>query len=111
MKITSKQVKTIYAIDLQFKDFSKIFAAAKADEWRPEAAFKEFNLEDTTLGNVRACFQALKEADSIQYIVNKLGFDGIENYGYYNKRKGCYTMQVYDRGDMLNGAYYSPNNE
>lgn len=105
MKITNAQVKTIYHIDLQFKDFSKIFAAAKTDEWRPETAFKEFDLGDTTLGYVGACFKALKEASSIQYIVSKLGFDGVENYGYYNKVKGCYTLQAYDNGDTLNGAY------
>ena len=106
MKITKKQVKTLYTIDVQFRDFSQVFSAAKTDEWRPNSAFKEFDLNDTTVGNVRDCFQNLKEAASIEYLVSKLGFDGIDNYGYYNKRKCCYTMVVYDNGDTLNGAYY-----
>lgn len=106
MKITSKKVKTVYNIDIQFKDFSDIFCAAKADEWRPDSALGEFDLTDTTIGNVRKCFEALKEPKSIQYIVRKLGFDGVENYGYHNKRKGVYTMVVYDDGDTLNDNYH-----
>jgi hypothetical protein len=105
MKITNSEVKTIYTIDIQLKDFANIFSAAKSDEWKPEAAFKEFDLTDTTIGNINTCFKGLREADSIKYIVDKLGFDGVENYGYYNKRKGVYTMAVYDRGDMMNGNY------
>lgn len=105
MKITKSEVKTIYTIDIQFKDFADIFNAAKSDEWRPKAAFSEFDLTDTTLGNVGSCFKGLKEAASIAYIADKLGFDGVENYGYYNKRKGVYTMSVYDTGDAMNGSY------
>ena len=105
MKITKSEVKTIYTIDIQFKDFAEIFNAAKSDDLKPEAAFKEFDLNDTTLGNIVSCFKGLKEAASIRYIVNKLGFDGVENYGYYNKRKGVYTMSVYDTGDAMNGSY------
>lgn len=106
MKITSKKVKTIYNIDIQFKDFSEIFGEAKADEWRPNDALTEFDLTDTTIGNIRNCFEALRDAKGIQYIVRKLGFDGVENYGYYNKRKGVYTMVVYDDGDTLNDNYH-----
>ena len=88
MKITKSEVKTIYTIDIQFKDFANIFSAAKSDEWKPKAAFKEFDLTDTTIGNINNCFKGLREVDSIKYIVDKLGFDGVENHGYYNKRKG-----------------------
>lgn len=105
MKITSTQVKTVYHIDIQFSDFSKIFVAAKSDEWRHDSEFGEFNLQDTTVGNIRDCFKNLKEVKSIQYLVRKLGFDGVENYGYYNDRKGVYTMSVYDEGDTVNGNY------
>lgn len=107
MKITSSEVKTIYTIDIQFKDFSEIFCAAKEDEWRHDSELGEFDLNDTTLGNIRKCFESLREARSIQYIVRKLGFDGVENYGRYNKRKGVYTMSVYDNGDLLNDSYYT----
>lgn len=105
MKIVTTEVKTLYTIDVQFTDFSEIFSKAKTDELRPSKAFKEFNLEDTSLGYVRDCFKALKEDASIKYLVDRLGFDGIDNYGYYNKRKGVYTMRVYHRGDTLNGNY------
>lgn len=107
MKITKSEVKTIYTIDIQFKDFAEIFNAAKSDDLKPEAAFKEFDLTDTTLGNIGSCFKNLKEAASIRYIVDKLGFTGVENYGYYNSRKVVYTLVVYDNGDMLNGIYSS----
>lgn len=105
MKITTSQVKTLHTIDIQFKDFSEIFCAAKADEWRHNKELGEFDLTDTTIGNIRKCFEALKEPKSIQYIVRKLGFDGVENYGYYDKRKGVYSMVVYDNGDTMNGNY------
>lgn len=105
MKITKSEVKTIYTIDIQFKDFAELFNTAKSDEWKPESAFKELDLTDTTIGNIGSCFKGLKETSSIEYIVTKLGFDGVENYGYYNKRKSVYTMVVYDRGDMMNGSY------
>ena len=105
MKTVTVEVKTLYTIDIQFSDFAEIFSKAKTDEWKPKEAFKEFNLEDTTLGNLRKCFETLKEVASIRYLVDKLGFDGIDNYGHYNKRKGVYTMRVYDRGDTRNGSY------
>lgn len=105
MKITEKKVRTIYTIDIQFKDFADIFCKALEDDWRHQSEFGEFNLKDTTIGNIKSCFENLREAKTIQYIVRKLGFDGVENYGYYNSRKGVYTMVVYDNGDLLNGAY------
>lgn len=105
MKITKSEVKTIYTIDIQFKDFAEIFNAAKSDEWKSESVFKEFDLTDTTIGNIGSCFKGLTETAYIEYIVSKLGFDGVENYGYYNNCKGVYTMVVYDIGDMMNGSY------
>ena len=105
MKITQSEVKTIYTIDIQFKDFAEIFCKAKTDEWRHSSEFGEFNLGDTTMGNLQECFKNLREVKSIQYLVRKLGFDGVENYGYYNDRKGVYTMVVYDSGDTINGTY------
>lgn len=106
MKITESQVKTIHTIDIEFKDFSDIFVEANTDEWKPTEAFAEMDLTNTTMGNLRTCFHQLKETATLKYIVSKLGFDGVENYGYYNKRKGVYTMVVYDRGDTLNLTYH-----
>lgn len=106
MKITKAEIKTMYTVDIAFKDFSDIFCAAKEDEWRHNSEFGEFDLTDTTIGNIRNCFKQLREVKTIQYIVRKLGFDGVENYGYYNDRKGVYTMVVYDSGDTLNGTYH-----
>ena len=108
MKIVTTEVKTTYTIDLQFKDFAEIFSKAKSDPGRLDAEFSEFNLDDTSLGYMRDCFQKLnsnKNPKSIEYIVRKLGFAGIENYGLFNKRKGVYTLRVYDRGDTLNDNY------
>lgn len=105
MKITETRVKTFYTLDLEFKDFSKIFCEAKTDEWRHRSEMGEFNLNDTTMGNIRDCFYNLQEPKTVEYIVRKLGFDGVENYGQYNSRKGVYTLVVYDNGDLLNGTY------
>ena len=107
MKTTQIKVKTIYDIEIEYSDFSAIFVKAKKDITRL-GAFEEFNLDDTTIGNIRKCFESLnthcfsehckQSCEDLQYIVRALGFDGIENYGYYAKNKNAYKMVVYNNG-------------
>ena len=107
MKTTQIKVKTIYDIEIEYSDFSAIFVKAKKDITRL-GAFEEFNLDDTTIGNIQKCFKALdahcfsercKQAcEDLQYVVRALGFDGIENYGYYDKDKNRYKLVVYNNG-------------
>ncbi len=106
MKVVKKQVKTIYDIEISFKDFSKIYAEAKDDFYcEGYKAFKSSNLDDTTIGNIRKEFKNLKDANTIKYIVYKLGFDRVENYGLYKEKfdgTGVYSMVVSNDGDELN---------
>lgn len=106
MKITGKEVKTIYNIEIQFKDFADIYAAAKNDVMcEVMRAFPNSDLSDTTMGNLKHEFETLDDTNTIQYIVRKLGFDSIENYGYFKKKSegfGVYRMTVSNYGDDLN---------
>lgn len=112
MRKVTIEVKTIYDIRFDFHDFLRIFSAAKDDRTRLHE-FENFNLDDTTMGNIRKCYLSLAEfsiclppdeskqkADNLRYIVRKLGFDGIENYGYMprNDEREEYHMTVFNRG-------------
>ena len=112
MRKVTIEVKTIYDIRFNFHDFMKIFAKAKEDPTRIHA-FDNFNLDDTTMGNIRECYKSLgklsffltpeeskQQAENVRYIVRNLGFDGVENYGYLPKddEREEYHMSVYNRG-------------
>lgn len=104
MKITKKEVKTIYTIEISFKeycDFRHESALQKA-----LGAFEGVDLEDTRLGTIAEEFKKLfDKTKTLQYIVQELGFDGIENYGYHKEtEKGCgvHRMTVYNFGDDFN---------
>jgi len=107
MKTKQIQVKTIYDIEIEFKDFTKIFTEAKNDPTRIDA-FQDFNLDDTTIGNLRDCFKNLsafcfdprceQACKDLRYIVRKLGFDNIENYGGFFKGKETYSITVSNNG-------------
>ena len=109
MRKVKIEVKTIYNIRFDFHDFVKIFAAAKEDPARINA-FSDFDLEDTTMGNLRNCFDSLRgcsffledngrqRAKNLEYIVNKLGFDGISHYGGMYDDETEYSITVYNYG-------------
>lgn len=105
MRKTSIEVKTIYSIRFDFHDFAKIFAEAKNDPARLKA-FEDFNLDDTTMGNLRDCYKSLgvlfggrQKTENLKYIVRCLGFDGVENYGgFYSHDEEEYCITVYNRG-------------
>lgn len=110
MKITGKEVKTIYDIEINFKDYCELRSKAKGNTAAEVmGAFEDTNLEDDTMGTLRKEFCNLQfKSDSVktlQYIVRELGFDGVENYGYHkDKGEGCgvHRMVVYNNGDDLN---------
>ena len=110
MKKLSIKVKTIYNIQIEYIDFCNIFTEAKNDPTLLDA-FKDFNLNNTTIGNIRSCFKMLdahffsdrcnQACKDLEYIVRKLGFDGIENYGGFFKDKTVYSITVYNNGSDL----------
>lgn len=111
MKTNSIAVKTHYDIRFDFHDFVKIFTEAKKDPTRINA-FEDFDLDDTTMGNLRSCFlslgdlsfflsaeQSKQKCENLKYIVRKLGFDEIDNYGgFFGRDKDEYHIFVYNRG-------------
>lgn len=111
MKTKSIEVKTHYSISFDFHDFVEIFEQAKSDPIRLRA-FENFDLDDTTMGNLQACYKSLgklsvflsaeeskQQCENLKYIVSKLGFDDISNYGgFYGHNKDEYQISVYNRG-------------
>lgn len=109
MKTVTIEVKTIYHIRFNCHDFGKIFLDAKDDPCRL-SAFANFDLKDTTLGNIRECFKSLsavsffeedhgkQKCENLKYIVHKLGFEGIDNYGGMIGDDKEYSITVYNRG-------------
>lgn len=109
MKITKKEVKTIYSVELSFKDYCELRTKAKGSTIAEVmGAFADTNLDDETMGTLKNEFCNLQfksdSAKTLQYIVRELGFDGIENYGYHKEKvEGCgvHKMVVYNEGDEL----------
>lgn len=112
MRTIKIEVKTHYDIRFDFHDFTKIFTKAKTDPWAEAThAFAEFDLDDTTIGNLKKCYESLgrqttkQVCDDLKYIVNCLGFDGIDNYGGFFKKTdkgfGEYHIFVYNNGADL----------
>lgn len=112
MRTIKIEVKTHYNIRFDFHDFTKIFTKAKTDLWAEAThAFAEFDLDDTTIGNLQKCYESLgrhmndQAAKDLKYIVNCLGFDGIDNYGGFFKKTdkgfGEYHIAVYNNGADL----------
>ena len=117
MRTVSIEVKTFYDLRFDFHDFVKIFTEAKNDSTRSRA-FKNFDLEDTTMGNLQNCFESLgklsifmsveeskQQTENLKYIVRKLGFYGISFYGGFygnDKEEGKhgkeYHITVYNMG-------------
>lgn len=110
MKITGKDVKTIYDIEISFRDYCDLRSKAKGNATAEMmGAFKDTNLEDDTMGTLKKEFYNLQFASdgtkTLRYVVRELGFDGVENYGYHkDKGEGCgvHRMVVYNNGDDLN---------
>ena len=106
MKVTSQEVKTIYSIEIELTDFIKIYLAAKDDVTRFDA-FEQFDLENDDMEYIRNCFNRLdnfNNAKDMKYIVSKLGFDGIVNYGFMKtlmNNKKVYRLTVYNYGEVF----------
>ena len=110
MRKVKIEVKTVYEIRFNFHDFCEIYEKAKEDPVRL-SAFDNFDLDDTTMGNLRKCFESLgrlswfmssedtkQNCENLKYIVNKLGFSGVENYGGLYGDKKEYSITVYNYG-------------
>lgn len=108
MKITTTEVKTFYSISIEFKDWVNAIENYKAKE-APKIchprAFETFNIEDTTMGNLRNGFRRIDpigNKDTFEYLARFLGFDGWQNAGIFNERTQTHNMVVYNRGDTVN---------
>lgn len=108
MKITKTEVRTTYSISIDFKDWTNAIEAYKEKEsyriCHPKA-FDGFNIEDTTMGNLRNGFHNINfkgNADTFEYLARFFGFDGWSNAGIYYERRKAHCMVVYNYGDTAN---------
>lgn len=112
--ITGVEVKTIYSITINVADMEGILEDVlhRKDRGLLKAceAFQDYDL-DSLEPTRTTCQQLLSElwnvvsqdAKTVQFIVREiLGFDGVENYGFYNAEDETAQMVVYKRGDRLN---------
>ena len=111
MKITKQEVKTIYTIKVTFEDFTGALEAYSKDATARvcyENAFKHLktdNLQNEKLFNIESYFRHFRPDDEVvtkRYLVNYLGFDGIENYGFYDDKLNVIQMVVFNYGDQIN---------
>lgn len=106
MKIVKAEVKTIYTLHVDFRDFVKVFTEAKEDPMcEIMSAFDNVDLDNTTLGYVSKVFRSQWDAETTRYIVRQLGFDGVENYGCFIEKDevpSYHLLVVYNNGDTMN---------
>lgn len=113
--ITGMEVKTIYHISLTPMNMEDILAEVLKGDWSLMAAMEAFTgYGMNTLEPTRAtCEKLMAElwspaADraatkTVYYIAHEiLGFDGVENYGYYSPITQEVRMVCYNRGDHAN---------
>lgn len=114
-KITSAEVKTIYHIAIGTDDMLAILEEVnKTDGDLLKAVnafqFPDFKLYDPGRPTARQLLEDLwrvnstrAETDTIHFIVREiLGFDGIENYGLFDKESQRAKMTVHKYGDRMN---------
>ena len=112
--VTAQEVKTIYTIEIGVNEMASILE--DANEQDPElmkalGAFQfDLNHFDTGRQGIIALMQALwspaatkTETNTVNYIVREIiGFDGVENYGYFDEKRNRVSMVVYCNGDRIN---------
>lgn len=114
-KITSAEVKTVYHITIGTNEMLAILdEAKKIDKGLLEAvnAFQLPNFEnfDVGRGTARTLLEDLwrvnntkAETDTIRFIAREiLDFDGIDNFGFFDKNSQCTRLTVYKYGDRMN---------
>lgn len=112
--ITGMEVKTIYNITISDADMGCILDAVLKLRDRSLLstlnAFEGYDLNtlDSTQATSRQILKELwnvgsKDTRTVQFIIREiLGFDGVENYGYYDEDDEVAKMVVYKHGDRLN---------
>lgn len=111
MKITSKEVKTIYNIEIDWMDICKLAKEHKL----PFAGFESIENKDAgeiTRAEVVAILkkisapsmtvtveQSRNNSLAVQLLAHALGFDKVENYGHWCDKKDCYRLEVANFGN------------
>lgn len=106
MRTLRQEVRTIYTIEVQFKDYIKA-KEAYANKIETNTypliypnAFEGDDLNDFTTPTLCREFQrSNRHGDWGKFIAQYLEFDGVENHGYYKERDNVRIMVVYNNGN------------
>lgn len=101
MKVFEKQVKTVYRIALRVSDIAEMYVKKQGKYTPFKMPFA--NLKGTTMGELRDYVKKLpsmpERVDTLDFIADELGYDGVENYGYYKESTGEYRFSAFMYGD------------
>ena len=103
MKIRKVEVKTVYTIEYTCEELLNIIEDAPKDKTNIKGIFEELGGKACDFNRVLDLYKGdeMLTADELTYIANKLGFDGWEYAGTFNKDRKIRTMIVYNSGDTL----------
>jgi hypothetical protein len=110
MTITRQEVKTIYDIEIKFNecwDLLMKFNSKSSNEiiYKDLADFlkdKNYDHKDVAKEIIESFTMANWHSQFVKFMIEELGFDGVVNFGLYNKKKNSYTCSVYRYGDQIN---------
>ncbi len=110
---TKAEVRTIQSIRISVTSIKPILLLVQQDHckdiyWKT-SKIDLSKINDMKFTDLKKAFISLwsighskEDIDTIEYIVRVLGFDGVENFGYYSDTTNCIHLVVYNNGDHLN---------
>lgn len=110
---TKAEVRTIQSIRISVTSIKPILLLVQQDHckdiyWKT-SKIDLSKINDMNFTDLKKAFISLwsighskEDIDTIEYIVRVLGFDGVENFGYYSDTTNCIHLVVYNNGDHLN---------
>lgn len=111
-KVTSKEVKTHYDVEVSFMDLWTILVDSDfLNHSHYESLYphlyevmkrKDINIRENAIYIIEDSFLKKWRDDISKFLTNILGFDGLENVGFYREEKRCWRFHPYRYGDNLN---------
>lgn len=111
-KVTSKVVKTFYDVEVSFMDLWSILVDSdflnhsSYDVLYPNLyevmKRKDINIRENAVYIIQDSFLKKWRDDISKFLTDILGFDGLENVGFYREEKQCWRFRTYKYGDNLN---------
>ena len=111
-KVTSKAVKTFYDVEVSFmnlwtmlveSDFlNNSYYQIKYPHLYEVLKTKDINVRENAVSIIEDSFLKKWRDDISMFLTDLLGFDGLDNVGFYREEKRCWRFHPYKYGDNLN---------